>query len=75
MGFFLVNREKHYLGEYKGYRVFQVGNMIGNNFYGTFFAARKKRLHTRWRIVKESERKTLGELKKWISEHPLEDKG
>lgn len=56
--------KKYYCGKYKGYKVYQVGELIGNNFYGYFYAA--KLVNVRYKKDKQSERKTLEELKEYI---------
>lgn len=56
--------KKYYCGKYKGYKVFQVGEMIGNNFYGYFYAA--KLCNKNYIKDKQSERNTLKELEEYI---------
>lgn len=73
MGFNEIRKKRYPIGECNGYKVYQVGNMIGHNFYGTFFAAFQRRKYTRWILARESESKTLLDLKKWVYEHPMDE--
>lgn len=57
--------KKHYCGNYKGYRIYQVGQMIGSNFYGEFYASQLR--GSRYMKVKDSEHKTWEELKAFLN--------
>ena len=56
--------KKQYCGMYKGYKVYAVGCMIGNNWYGTYYAA--KLCNTRYVKDKQSERSSMDDLKEYI---------
>ena len=61
------NNKKSYCGTYKGIRVWQYGCMIGNNWYGNFFCARRK--NGRNYKVKDSVCSSLDGVKKYIDNH------
>jgi len=56
---------KHYCGLYKGYMIYQDGEMIGSNWYGTFFA-REKQANGRYAKVKDSEFNNWDSLKIYL---------
>lgn len=58
---------KHYCGTYKGYKVYQEGQMIGNGFYGKFYASQKK--GERYCKLKNSVCDSVEEIKKYIENH------
>lgn len=58
--------QKNLCGFYKGYKVYQVGQMIGNNWYGYYYAA--KLVNERYRKDKQSERKTWEDLRDYIDD-------
>lgn len=66
MGMFFNNDKKHYCGTYKGVKVWQYGYMIGNNWYGDFYITQEK--NGRNYKVKDSVRRSLEDLKKYIDE-------
>lgn len=66
MGMFFNNDKKHYCGTYKGVKVWQYGCMIGNNWYGDFYITQEK--NGRNYKVKDSVRRSLEDLKKYINE-------
>ena len=49
---------------YKGLRIYQDGEVIGFNWYGTFYAAKKRKKN--YVKIKDSESKTLEQLKEKI---------
>lgn len=55
------------IGTYHGVRCYSVGQMIGNNWYGSYYCAKLK--NGRNYKVKDSERRSVDELKKYIDEH------
>lgn len=55
--------KKHYCGRYKGFDIYQVGQIIGNNWYGTFYAYKKVDVRSK----KVYEASSLEELKKYIN--------
>ena len=63
---FFNNDKKHYCGTYKGVKVWQYGCMIGNNWYGDFYITQEK--NGRNYKVKDSVRRSLEDLKKYIDE-------
>ena len=70
MGNYYESDKKHFCGTYKGYRIYQVGCMIGSGWYGEFYAAKKvKRNYVK---VRGSETSTLERLKAWVAAHPIE---
>lgn len=56
--------KKHYCGTYKGYGIWQLGQFIGSNWYGTFYATKK--IKVRSRKVENSEHRSLEALKSFI---------
>lgn len=66
MGMFFNNDKKHYCGTYKGVKVWKYGCMIGNNWYGDFYITQEK--NGRNYKVKDSVRRSLEDLKKYIDE-------
>lgn len=67
MGFSVNTDKKHYCGKYKGIDVWQLGCMIGNNWYGTFYCTRRK--NGRNYKVNDSECRSLDRLKEYINNH------
>lgn len=67
MGLSLEEDKKHYCGRYRGLDICQVGQMIGNNWYGHWYAAKKR--NKRYVKIKESESKTFEELKQRIKDN------
>ena len=66
MGMFFNNDKKHYCGTYKGVKVWEDGCIIGNNWYGDFYITQEK--NGRNYKVKDSVRRSLEDLKKYIDE-------
>ena len=58
--------KKTYCGKYKGYKIYAVGCMIGNNWYGTYYAAELR--NTRYVKDKQSERRNIDDLKEYIDD-------
>lgn len=56
--------KKHICGVYKGFRIVQEYEMIGTGVYGIFYPCELK--GTRWYRIKDTEFKTLEEIKKYI---------
>lgn len=52
--------KKHCCGFYKGLKIFQVGQMIGNSWYGHFYAAKKR--NKRYIKIEGSKCDTLEEI-------------
>ena len=73
MGMFSNNDKKTYCGKYKGVDVWQFGCMIGNNWYGDFYATKRK--NGRNYKVKDSVCRSLDDVKKYIDNHLEELKG
>lgn len=73
MAYIVTKPKKYCVGLVEGYKVFHIGTMIGNNFYGSFFAAKRALKSKRWIIVKESKNNERVGLEKWIKRHPLND--
>ena len=68
IGMFSVNNnKKSCCGRYKGVYVWQLGCMIGNGWYGTFYCTKKK--NGRNYKVKDSECRSLEALKEYIDKH------
>lgn len=59
--------KKKLCGFYKGLKIYQVGQMIGSNWYGHFYAAKKK--NNRFYKIKDSESKTFEILKQRIKDN------
>jgi len=63
----LITDKKTYCGHYKGIDVYGIGSMIGNNWYGTYYAVKKK--NGRNYKVKDSECSTIEQIKDYINRH------
>ena len=59
--------KKYYCGRFRGLDIYQVGQMIGNNFYGYFYAAKKRKKN--FVKIKDSESKTWEDLKQRIKDN------
>lgn len=59
--------KKHYCGTYKGIKVWQIGQMIGNGWYGHFYVTKCK--NGRNYKVKDSICSSSEEIKKYINNH------
>lgn len=59
-----MSERKFYCGMYKGLKIYQDGEVIGFNWYGTFYAAKKRKKN--YVKIKDSESKTLKQLKEKI---------
>lgn len=57
--------KKHICGVYKGIRIVQEYEIIGTGVYGIFYPCELK--GTRWYKIKNTEFKTLEEIKKYIN--------
>lgn len=73
MELFFNNDKKTYCGTYKGICVWQFGCMIGNSWYGKFYCSKRK--NGRNYKVKDSECRSLEEIKEYINNHLNELKG
>ncbi len=62
-----MSARKFYCGMYKGLKIYQEGQFIGPNWYGTYYAAKKK--NERYFKIKDSESKTLEELSQKIKDN------
>ena len=62
-----MRRIKHYCGMHEGLKIFQEGQFIGPNWYGIYYAAKKK--NERYFKIKESESKKLEELARKIKDN------
>ena len=69
MGLIFNEDRKHYCGRYRGVDIWQYGCMIGNNWYGVFYATEKRGKSQRRMKVKDSERNTFEEVKQYIDKH------
>lgn len=56
--------KKHICGVYKGFRIVQEYEIIGTGVYGIFYPCELK--GTRWYRIKDTEFKTLEDIKKYI---------
>ena len=63
----MFDDKKHYCGIYRGLKIYQVGQMIGNNWYGYFYAAKKSKKN--YVKIKESESKSFEQLKERIKDN------
>lgn len=66
--------KEKYCGKYKGISIFEKGQMIGHNWYGTLFVKENKGAAKRKYKVKESEKDNFKDLKAWI-DNALNNKG
>lgn len=66
MGMFIENDKKHYCGRYKGIDVWQVGQIIGNNWYGDFYVTIPRGVTKRNTKVKDSVCRSLEAVKTYI---------
>lgn len=62
-----MEKRKKYIGKYHGIRCYSVGQMIGNNWYGSYYCAKEK--NGRYYKVKDSVSNSVDELKKYVNEH------
>ena len=67
MGMFFEGDRKHYCGMYRGLKIYQVGQTIGNNWYGHFYAAKKCK--TNYVKIKDSESPSWEKLKERIKDN------
>ena len=67
MCLFLTEEGKRCCGFFRGLKIFQVGQMIGNNWYGHFYAAKKR--GSRYMKIKDSESNTWEQLKQRIKDN------
>lgn len=66
MGMFIEGDKKHYCGRYKGIDVWQVGQIIGNNWYGDFYVTIPRGVTKRNTKVKDSVCRSLEAVKTYI---------
>jgi predicted DNA-binding transcriptional regulator len=59
-----MSAKKHYCGIYKGLKIYQDGEVIGFNWYGFFYATKKRKKN--YMKIKDSESKTFEQLKEKI---------
>lgn len=69
MGLLFNNEKKTYCGKYKGFRVWQYGCMIGNNWYGDFYITIPRGKTKREMKVKDSVCRSLDALKEYVNNH------
>jgi predicted DNA-binding transcriptional regulator len=62
-----MSARKHYCGIYKGLRIYQDGEVIGFNWYGIFYATKKRKKN--YVRIKDSESRTFEELKRKIKDN------
>lgn len=62
-----MSARKHYCGIYKGLRIYQEGEVIGFNWYGIFYAAKKRKKN--YVRINDSESRTFEELKRKIKDN------
>ena len=62
-----MSARKHYCGIYKGLRIYQEGEVIGLNWYGIFYAAKKRKKN--YVRINDSESRTFEELKRKIKDN------
>ena len=62
-----MSAKKHYCGMYKGLNIYQEGQFIGSNWYGTFYATKKRKKN--YVKIKDSESRTFEELKRKIKDN------
>jgi hypothetical protein len=67
MGIFFAGDSKHLCGEYRGLRIYQVGQMIGSHWYGHFYAAKKRKKN--YVKIKDSESPSWEKLKERIKDN------
>ena len=60
-------KKKHYCGNFRGFDIWQYGQMIGNNWYGIFYATKK--INGRNRKIKDSEFSSWEQLKERIKDY------
>ena len=69
MRYYYCEDKKHYCGRYKGIDVWQCGQMIGDNWYGTFYVTIRKGKSGRRMKVKDSECRSWESLKEYINKN------
>jgi predicted DNA-binding transcriptional regulator len=62
-----MSARKHYCGLYRGLRIYQDGEVIGFNWYGIFYATKKRKKN--YVRIKDSESRTFEELKRKIKDN------
>ena len=62
-----MSARKHYCGIYKGLRIYQEGEVIGFNWYGIFYAAKKRKKN--YVRINDSESRTFEEVKRKIKDN------
>jgi hypothetical protein len=65
-----IGDQKHFRGTYNGYKLWQIGQIIGHNWYGKFYATQLRKVN--WVKVKGSEKASLEELKAFL-DRKMED--
>jgi hypothetical protein len=66
MGMFVEGDKKHYCGKYKGIDVWQIGQIIGSNWYGDYYVTVPRGATRRNMKVKDSVCRTLAAVKGYI---------
>ena len=69
MGLFFEGDKKRCIGFYKGLKIYQVGQMIGNNWYGKYYVTIPRGKSRREMKVKDSVCRSIGGIKKYIDEN------
>lgn len=69
MGMFFNEDKKTYIGRYKGIDVWGYGCMIGNNWYGEYYVTIPRGKTMRRMKVKNSVRKCIEDVKRYIDEN------
>ena len=62
-----MSARKHYCGMYNGLNIYQEGEYIGPNWYGIFYAAKKRKKN--YVRINDSESRTFEELKRKIKDN------
>jgi hypothetical protein len=62
--------KKHICGVYKGHRIVQEYEQIGNGIYSTFYPCQKK--GNRWYKIKDVASSNIDNIKKYINNHDAE---
>lgn len=70
MGMFFNEDKKAYIGRYKGVKIWRFGCMIGNNWYGDYYATKEK--NGRNYKVNDSVCRSIEQVKEYIDNHLVE---
>jgi hypothetical protein len=69
MTFDLIEDRKVYCGTYKGFKVWSVGCMIGNNWYGDYYITIPRGMSKKQMKDKNSISPTIEVLKAYVDKH------